>query len=196
MFLNICWNQPPFWGAPRSIEIPFTLAPHSLGKCGYGGMDITRAGSRGIARWRRFEEGVLRPFHRTIVLLEPRKPGLQCRKEEPQNLEMTRKLLYHTATWIGPRRKEPGAQVWQSPLPLHSSITAATLGQSQVVNGIIDWGHCRNMAGGKGDGWLEPGKVGKELGAQAPMSNIMKSLGGLPVPFPPLLLLPLRIQSS
>lgn len=41
---------------------------------------------------------------------------------------------------------------------------------------------------GQGDGWLEPGKVSKKLGAQAAVSNIMKYLGGLPVPFPPLLL--------
>ena len=58
----------------------------SSGEVWTWGIDATRAGSRGIARWRRFEEGVLGPFHRTVVLLKPQKPGLQYRKEEPQNL--------------------------------------------------------------------------------------------------------------
>lgn len=52
----------------------------------------------------RSEEGVLRPFHRTVVLLKPQKTGVQCRKDETQYLSprMTRKLLYPTSTWIDP----------------------------------------------------------------------------------------------
>lgn len=85
------------------MEIPFTLATHPPDVWMWA-VDATRVGSGGIARQRRFEEGVLRPFHRTVVLLKPQGPGLHCRKEEPQNLspQMTRKLLYHTSTWIGP----------------------------------------------------------------------------------------------